>query len=120
LVFHDQLQKLREQGIQREVSSESLSFHQIRILATGRLASHLLGCKDLETVGQFWQRRADYQKLRPDLASPLLRFDAIAIDPIEAFQQTPEETARVRGEAIQLGFSIERIPNGFELWVAPE
>lgn len=119
LIFHDQLRKLRQRGILIGSSTESLSFHQIRILATGRLASHLLGCKELETVGQFWQRRGDYQKRRPELASPLLRYDVIAIDPIEAFQQTPEETKKVREEAIQLGFSIERVPNGFELWVAP-
>lgn len=119
LIFHEQLRELRKKGIPIGSASESLSFHQIRILATGRLASHLLGCEDLETVGQFWQRRGDYQKLRPELASPLLRYDVIAIDPIEAFQQTPEETKKVREEAIQLGFSIERVPNGFELWIAP-
>lgn len=119
-VFHDQIRDLRQRGIRKGQSPDQLAFEQISILATGRLASHLLGCKDLETVGQFEQRRNDYQKLRPELASPLLRFDAIAIDPIEAFQQTPEESSKVRQEAIQLGFSIERIPNGFELWIAPK
>ncbi len=77
-----------------------------RALATGRIASHLVGLSDVETVGQFWQRRDDLSELDPSLASPLLRYDMIILDFREVFQQTVEETIRVREEALQLGFRI--------------
>lgn len=79
-----------------------------RALATGRIASHLVGLSDVETVGQFWQRRDDLSKLDPSLASPLLRYDIIVLDFREAFQQTVQETVRVRDEALQQGFRIHQ------------
>ena len=123
--FHDQLQGLRKNGIRSNESNgqtgqgEQLEFSKIRILATGRLASHLLGGADLETVGQYMQRAADYERLAPNLESPLLRYDLLALDPLEAFQQLPEETQKVQAEAARLGFSIVRSPDGFEMWFAP-
>ena len=77
-----------------------------RALATGRIASHLVGLPDVETVGQYWQRRNDLVKLRPDLASPLLRYDLILLDFREQFQQSAEESVRVRDEALQHGFRV--------------
>ena len=101
-LFHRVVTSIRSEGIQ---SSElTIPFRDCRILATGRLASHFLGAKDLETVGQYWQRANDYQRLDPSLASPLLRYDLIVIDPYEAFQQTTEESVRVLREATSLGF----------------
>ena len=79
-----------------------------RALATGRIASHLVGLSDVETVGQFWQRRDELSKLDPSLASPLLRYDIIVLDFREAFQQTVQETIRVRDEALQQGFRIHQ------------
>ena len=77
-----------------------------RVLATGRIASHLVGLPDVETVGQYWQRRIDLAKLDSSIASPLFRYDVIVLDFREAFQQTIDETNRVRDEAISLGFQI--------------
>ena len=79
-----------------------------RALATGRIASHLVGLSDIETVGQFWQRHDDLSKLDPSLASPLLRYDIIVLDFRELFQQTVQETIRVRDEALQQGFRIHQ------------
>ncbi len=79
-----------------------------RALATGRIASHLVGLSDVETVGQFWQRHDDLSKLDPSLASPLLRYDIIVLDFRELFQQTVQETIRVRDEALQQGFRIHQ------------
>jgi uncharacterized membrane protein len=109
-VFHEQIRNIRENGI-----FESRAFSECRILATGRLASHLLGAKDLETVGQFWQRFEDYRKLEPDLESPLLRYDLIVLDPIEEFQQTLEETQSVRDQALALGFKFVPTAYGFNV-----
>ena len=123
--FHEQIQQLRTNGILSTVSNatsgqgEPLVFSKIRILATGRLASHLLGGADLETVGQYIQRADDYHGIAPNLQSPLLRYDILALDPLEAFQQLPEETQKVQAEAVRLGFSIVRSPDGFEMWFAP-
>ncbi len=86
-----------------------------RALATGRIASHLVGLSDVETVGQFWQRRDELSKLDPSLASPLLRYDIIVLDFREAFQQTVQETIRVRDEALRQGFRIHQ--NRFEIQI---
>ncbi len=77
-----------------------------RVLATGRIASHLVGLPDVETVGQYWQRRNDLAKLDSSAASPLFRYDVIVLDFRETFQQTIDETNHVREEAISLGFQI--------------
>ncbi len=77
-----------------------------RVLATGRIASHLVGLPDVETVGQYWQRRNDLAELDPTLASPLLRYDVIVLDFLESFQQRQQESVRVLEEAISLGFQI--------------
>ena len=101
----------------RSIKEGSLPFEQRRILATGRLASHFLGALELETVGQFLQRYADYHKLAPELSSPLLRYDLILLDPSEGFQQTQDQTRQIREEAIALGFQNAEFQGGFEmLW----
>ena len=86
-----------------------------RALATGRIASHLVGLPDLETVGQFWQRREDLVKLEPGLESPLLRYDLIVLDFRELFQQSAEETVRVRDEALLHGFRV--VQNQFDIQI---
>jgi hypothetical protein len=78
-----------------------------------------LGAKDLETVGQFWQRLDALKALEPSLASPILRYDAMLLDHRESFQQTHEETARVREEAVRAGFRVVRSQHGVEILVAP-
>ncbi len=79
-----------------------------RVLSTGRIASHFVGLRDVETVGQFWQRRSDLSKLDSTIQSPLLRYDVLVLDFLEQFQQKAEETVRVRDEALQLGFRIQQ------------
>lgn len=76
------------------------------VLATGRIASHMVGLPDVETVEQFWQRREDLIGLAPSLASPLLRYEVILLDYRETFQQLIKDTKRVRAEALQVGFEI--------------
>jgi uncharacterized membrane protein len=78
----------------------------IRILATGRIAAHCVGIADIETVGQFWQRRESLAKLDPELKSPLLRYDFLVLDYQEDFQQSTDESRRIATEAQSLGFEL--------------
>lgn len=78
------------------------------ILATGRIASHCVGIKDIETVGQFRQRYAGLQALDTHLASPILRYDEIVLDLQESFQQSAEDISWVRDEALRNGFVLQR------------
>jgi hypothetical protein len=79
---------------------------EVRVLATGRIAAHCVGIADIETVGQFWQRRESLSKLDPELKSPLLRYDFLLFDYQEDFQQTTDESKRVAVEAQSLGFEL--------------
>ena len=101
----EQIQTLLQSTVSDSVTG---SIVPPRALATGRIASHLVGLSDVETVGQFWQRRDDLSKLDPSLVSPLLRYDMIILDFREVFQQTVQETIRVRAEALQHGFRIHQ------------
>jgi hypothetical protein len=74
-----------------------------RVLATGRLATHLVGAADLETVGQFLERRQRLAELEPGV-DPLLRYDVLIFDRLEDFQQRPEQTRQLEQEALALGF----------------
>ena len=109
-VFHEQIMNIRRNGF-----DDATPFTDCRVLSTGRLAAHFLGAQDLETVGQFHERREGYRKLAPALESPLLRYDLIVLDPIEEFQQTREQTLEVRREALSLGYRLVETPNGFNV-----
>ncbi len=93
---------------------------ETRILATGRIAMHLVGAKDLETVGQFGERRQSLGKLHGDLASPLLAYEILILDMREEFQQTAEQSRRVAEEALSLGFERTEQKYGFEFYRSPK
>ncbi|MCC6507961.1 MAG: DUF2079 domain-containing protein [Pirellulaceae bacterium] len=76
------------------------------VLATGRLATHLVGVKDLETVGQFFERREALAKLTPD-RHPLLRYETIVLDRLEGFQQSRSQIDAIEQEALANGFQIQ-------------
>ena len=91
-----------------------------RVLATGRIASHMVGLQDIETVGQYRQRERDLAKIEPSLASPILRYDVIMLDFRERFQQTEEESTRVQEEALKNGFRVEQNRFGIAVLVRPK
>jgi uncharacterized membrane protein len=95
-------------------------FSEQRVLATGRIAAHCLGARDIETVGQFWQRYESLRNLDKSLPSPVLRYDWIILDDRETFQQTSDETMRLRSEAMQYGFQPVQSKHGVEFLLAPE
>jgi hypothetical protein len=97
------------------VETDKLRGESLRVLATGRVASHLVGSADLETVGQYLQRYKQLQKLDEKLASPILRYDAIILDFKESFQQSREESLRVKEEALKYGFSVQVSQHDIEI-----
>ena len=89
---------------------------EVRVLATGRVAMHFVGCRDVETVGQFWQRRRDLARHFSELKDPLLAYDLVFLDRNEEFQQTREETDRLRAEIKKWGFLLIDSQHGFEIY----
>lgn len=76
------------------------------VLATSRIAAHLVGNRDIETVGQYLQRRDSLARLNDRSEDPISHYRWIILDRKESFQQTPEETMSVMEEAKKSGFEI--------------
>ncbi len=91
LWLHEQVAKIR-------VSRDA-------VLATGRIASHCVGNRDVETVGQFGQRRDKLAKLADRLDQPMLHYRWVILDRLEHFQQNDAEIQAVEREAIRSGFA---------------
>lgn len=66
-------------------------------LATGRVAAHLVGMPDIETVGQYIERRDRLRQLK-DRAEPISHYQWIVLDRLETFQQTVQQTKLVEEE----------------------
>jgi uncharacterized membrane protein len=79
---------------------------QTSVLATGRIAAHMVGHRDIETVGQYLERREKLTLLDDRLNQPILFYDWIVLDHREQFQQSPSSTLKVQEEAMAVGFSI--------------
>ena len=76
------------------------------VLATGRIAAHLVGNEDVETVGQFLERSDRLAELPDRRDNPLGHYRWIVLDRREAFQQDPTSTAAVEQSARQAGFQV--------------
>ncbi|MEZ6135043.1 MAG: DUF2079 domain-containing protein [Pirellulaceae bacterium] len=76
------------------------------VLATGRIAAHLVGNRDLETVGQYLERRAKLAQLPDRRDNPLGHYQWIILDRRETFQQSPEGIQEVESEALERGFKV--------------
>ncbi len=74
------------------------------VLATGRIAAHLVGNRDVETVGQYVQRREELATLSDRMGAPIKHYRWIVLDRQEAFQQSQDDIATVQAEALQAGF----------------
>ncbi len=75
-----------------------------RVLATGRIASHLLDVARLEDVAQGRIRwRAFRQEVGPG-HSPIELFDWIVLDTCEQFQQSPADVRFLAAEARRVGY----------------
>ncbi len=67
------------------------------------MAAHLVGCREVETVGQFAERRKSLEELVPGRAA-LLRYQYLILDRTEQFQQSTAVTLQLLAEAESLGF----------------
>ncbi len=83
------------------------------VLATGRVASHLVGCAEVETVGQYLQWKSKLELITRPGQPVIRRYAAIILDLRESFQQQPEETQLVLKEATDNGFRV--VKNQFEI-----
>ncbi len=79
---------------------------QSEVLATGRVAAHLVGNRDVETVGQYIERRDRLSKLADRKGTPIKHYRWIILDRQESFQQTSENIDAVEREALAAGFQI--------------
>ncbi len=75
-------------------------------LATGRIASHVIGNRDVETVGQYLERRERLAELPNRLGEPIMHYEWIVLDRREQFQQRSAQTAEVEREALAAGFMV--------------
>lgn len=76
------------------------------VLATGRLAAHLISNGDIETVGQFLERIDAYTGLPTYGTMPLQHFHWIALDTMETFQQSQQQTLALEEMAYEQGFTL--------------
>jgi uncharacterized membrane protein len=76
------------------------------VLATGRIAAHVVGNRDVETVGQYVERRDKLAELPDRQGNPLSAYRWIVIDRQERFQQSAANIQSVEEEALQRGFQI--------------
>lgn len=76
-----------------------------RCLATGRIAAHLVGMPDIETVGQYAERRERLRGLS-DRPIPIRHYDWLVLDHHEIFQQTSDQIKAVEAEALAEHFEV--------------
>jgi hypothetical protein len=88
--IHGQLKVVQDSGLE--------------VLATGRIASHLLGNREVETVGQFELRKEKLALLPGWPEKPIRHYRWLVVDRMETFQQTQQQTAEIEVEALQNGF----------------
>ena len=89
--IHGQLKVVQDSGLE--------------VLATGRIASHLLGNREVETVGQFELRKEKLALLSGWPEKPIRHYRWLVVDRMETFQQTQQQTAEIEVEALQNGFT---------------
>lgn len=95
-----------EDGLWLHKQLQAIRASETECLATGRIAAHLVGNRDVETVGQYLERRERLSQLPDRLDKPLLHYQWLVLDRREQFQQKQAQTAEVEREALDAGFVI--------------
>ncbi len=75
-------------------------------LATGRIAAHLVGNRDVETVGQYLERRDRLAELADRKGKPIRHYEFIVLDRLEGFQQSSAQVQAVEREVRASGFEV--------------
>lgn len=103
----------------RTVISE-INDREAAVLASGRIASHLLNVRRLEPVDEARKR---WQALAAEAGvgqSPLLVFDWIVLDYREQFQQSAADLDFISGEALKAGFEVQHTHDGIVVFSRPK
>lgn len=90
------------------------------VLATGRIAAHLLNVRRLEPLDEAINRLASLQMEAGEGRDPLHVFQWILLDKLERFQQSPLKTQEIYERAIRLGYHVERDEHGVVLLRRPD
>lgn len=91
------------------------------VLASGRVAAHLIHLRRLESVGQALEFR--WQALAEEAGpgkSPIEVFDWVLLDTQEQFQQSPELMEQAIREARRVGYRTVRNEDGVVLLARPD
>ena len=83
------------------------------VLATGRIAAHLVGNHDVETVGQYFQRRDRLARLPDRRDNPMLGYQWLIVDQGELLHQQADEIQLVLEEARAKDLSWSRAEQRF-------
>ena len=75
-------------------------------LATGRIAAHLVGNSDIETVGQYLERREKLSALPDRHGTPIKHYRWIILDRQELAKWSRSQIAAVEVEALENGFQL--------------
>ena len=75
-------------------------------LATGRIAAHLVGNLDIETVGQYLQRRDRLSALPDRKGAPIKHYRWVVLDRQDLAKWSGSEVAAVELEARENGFEL--------------
>jgi len=75
-------------------------------LATTRVAAHLVGNRDIETVGQYLQRRDKLSTLPDRKGAPIKHYRWVILDRNDSGRWSGSETAQVEVEVRQNGFEL--------------
>lgn len=89
------------------------------VLASGRIASHLLGVRRLEAAGQAKGRWTAFQAEIGSGRSPIELFDWIVLDTKERFQQSEEDMWFLVDEARRAGYRLVQSSHGILVIARP-
>jgi uncharacterized membrane protein len=92
---------------------------QSAVLATGRIAAHLLAVRRLDTVGQACSRWKDIGKGNKNERSAIEQFDWIVLDTKERFYQSQEQVQVVIAAANRAGYRLVQSEHGILILTRP-
>jgi hypothetical protein len=85
---------------------EQVGGPEASVLATGRIASHLLRVRRLDTVAQARERWKQFEAEAGPGRSPIELFDWIVLDTAENFHQSPAERGFIVDQARRAGYRV--------------
>ncbi len=85
------------------------------VLASRRIAGHLIGNQDVETVQQYLERRPDLAELSDRNGNPIAHYKWILLDRREVYQGAVDQVQQVMDEAQSQGFRMVTEHDGLVL-----